>query len=381
MNRRRLLIVLVGIVLLGLLAAGAYLILRDGGIAGETDGDLPEIGTDFTPTSAATSTLDESAVPVTDVHAYLAWDDGTVVAIRNNGTIVRIAGTQETSLSSTPVTDFASASFSADGSKILVLTGKQPRSTANVFDTAAASWRVIPGTFRDAVWAPTGAMLATLTPDAKTGKTAVSLYDTVAGKTTQTVATLALGDVSVSWPAPGRLVIADRPNARSAGSAWTIDIATKRISVAARSKQGLAARWDPTGTRGIAFQANPSGRGGSLRLMEGGTERASLAFLTIPDKCAFFSLPAGTGSSTIPYVLCGVPADQDGFRRAELPDSWYRRQIFTDDVLVGVNLVSREVEMTIAPPVPADIVDVQVIGETAYYADRASGAVYHAELF
>jgi hypothetical protein len=378
MNRNRILIVLAGITILALVGLGLYLLLRKTGNAGDTSGNLPEIGGNFASLTPDTTDLQKSIVPLENISAYHASSDGTVVAIHRDGTISQ-SSDKIVSLSSVPVADFASASFSGDGRKILVLTGQQPRSQVNIFDVATASWRVIPGTFRDAVWAPSGSLLATLTPDTKTGKTVVALYDTALGKTTQTLTTLELGDVSVSWPAPKTIIIADKPTSRSTGSAWAIDTATKKVTLAARGKLGFTAVWNDTATAGIAFQANTFGGGGVLKLLEGSIEKAKLAFVTIPTKCSFTGIP-GAGSSTTPYVICAIPKDQDAFQKTELPDSWYRKQIYTEDVLVGINLSTSEVDFSISPPAVVDATQMQIVGSTIYYVDRASGQLYKSDI-
>lgn len=378
MNRNRILIILAAVTLLAVIGLVVYLLLRTPSSGTDTNGTLPEIGANFETATSTTSDLQDSIIPLNNLSAYHVSADGTVIGVHRDGTISQSTD-KVVSLSSVPVVDFASASFSSDGKKVLVLTGQQPRSQVNIFDVATASWRVVPGTFRDAVWAPSGSLLATLTPDVKTGKTVVGLYDTATGKTSQVLATLALGDVSVSWPAPKTIIISDKPNSRSIGSAWAIDTATKKITLAARGKQGFTAVWNPTAQTGIAFQASSFGTGGSLRLIRGGVETARLAFVTIPHKCTFTSLTA-TGSSTTPYVICAIPRDQDTFQRAELPDAWYRKQIFTEDALVGVNLETSEVDFSISPPAVVDAAQLQVVNSTVYYLNRSDGQLYKSAI-
>lgn len=381
MNSRRIIIVVIAILILGLFALGAYWLLRDPASPGEeAAGTLPEIGGEVALNEAAIpAEVAAATVPVTDVAAYRAFPDGTVIAVRGDGTISRIASTTVSALSATPVANFASASFSGDGTKILVLTGTQPRTQVNIFDVPTAAWRTVPGTFRDAAWGPRGTLLAILTPDPTTGKTAVGIYDAALGRTTQTVVVLALGDVAVSWPAPGAILVSDKPHARSTGSTWRIDVATRRVTLAARGGRGHAAVWNGDARSALALQAGVNGRGGRTVLVTDGVERAALSFTTIPDKCSFVALP-GAGSSTTPYAVCGVPRDQDELQRRLLPDAWHRREILTDDVIVGVNLSTSEVDFTIAPPAVSDATQVQVVGTTVYYVDRATGALYHQEI-
>ncbi len=381
MNRRRILIILGALVILGILGAGTYFAVRTiSSLNTDTSGSLPTIGGDFATVTSTSSDIEKSRIPVELVNAYHPFPDGTVVIVHRNGTISRVDENTIASLSSSPIENFASASFSADGKKIMVLTGQQPRSQVNIFDTEIASWRVIPGTFRDAVWAPTGTNLATLTPDPKTGKTTIGIYDTVKGKTTQVLATLNLGDTSIAWPSKDTLIISDKPNHLSTGSAWSLSIPTKRIALVARGKQGFSAIWDRNASNAISFQTNTFGTGGGLRLISGGVEKARLAFITIPDKCAFTTLP-GASSSSIPYVICAVPRDQDSLALKQLPDAWYRKEFFTDDVLIGINLETNEVDFTIAPPINGiDATKLQVIGTTVYYVDRATDQLYKSDI-
>jgi|GEM_PF-5339225 len=383
MNRRRIIIIILLVVILGLLGMGIYWILGGRSDASdETAGNLPEIGGDFDVADdlpAQDTDLEKARLPGTSIAAYHAFDDGVVVTVHRNGTIDRIASTTVTALSAKPVDGFASASFSGDGTRILVLTGNQPRTQVNVFEIETASWRVIPGTFRDATWAPAGSRLAILTPDPATGKTAVALYDAENGKTIRTLAALALGDVSVSWPSQGTVIVADKPNNRSTGSAWSVDVESGRVSLAARGKEGFSAIWNEEANKALAFQANAIGTGGRTKLIEDGIERAVLSFTTIPEKCVFSSL-ASSASSTTPFVMCGVPRDQRNLQNLVLPDAYYRKAFFTDDVIVGVNLETRTVDFTIAPPASVDAVSLQVVGTSVYYLDRSSGTLYRTEI-
>lgn len=381
MNSRRIIIVALGFIVLAGIGVGAwYLWGGSSSSPSDTAGTLPDISGDVAlNTEADAAAIASSTVSADPIAAYHAYSDGSVVTVGRDGRIARRRDGSVVSLSEAPVASFTSAAFSADGAKALVLTGAQPRSQVNVFDVQTASWRVVPGTFRDAAWAPRGSQLATLTPDLKTGRTAVSLYDAATGRTTQTLVTLALGDASVAWPAAGTVVVADKPTARSTGSAWAIDVATRRISLLARGGNGFTALWDGTGRNGIAFEAKAFGNGGATSVILDRVPAAKLSFTTLPDKCAFASLP-GAGSSTTPYVVCGVPRDQDGFQRFTLPDAWLRRMAFTDDVIVGINLETKTVDFTVSPPLPVDIGSLQVVGEDLYYLDRSSGKAYRSSI-
>lgn len=379
MLRRRLLIILIGLLVIGALGAGAYYLGRATGLIGDSSGTLPEIGGDFAQVETMPTDLIASTIPLEPVAAYHAYEDGSIVSVQRDGSVSRRSGTNVTSLSSAAIPGFSTASFSGDGSRILVLTGTQPRSQVSIFTTGTASWRTIPGSFRDAAWGPRGTQLATLTRDEKTGKTVVALYDTATGRVAQTLATLALGDVSIAWPAADTVIVTDKPNSRSRGSAWAIDIPTKKISLLARGKEGFDALWDKTGRTGIAFEAKGFGTGGTATLYKGPVPAAKLAFTTLPEKCAFADLPNGA-SSTEPYLICAVPEDQDAFQRFELPDAWLRRQALSTDVIVGVSMETRDVAFSIAPPLPMDVSRIQVVGTTVYYTDRASDLLYKSDI-
>jgi hypothetical protein len=381
MNRRRIIIVLILIVVLGLISLAGYWLLGGSSGSGDAAGNLPEIGGEFDPAeNVDPEALAEATVPVANIAAYHVYEDGSIIAVHRDGTIDRVVEEDVTSLSNKPVEGFASASFSGDGSRILVLTGNQPRTQVNIFETESATWRVVPGTFRDATWAPTGSQLATLTPDPTTGKTAIGIYDAANGRTVRTIVALALGDVSIDWPNAQTILVSDKPNQRSNGSTWAINVSSGVVSVAARGKLGYAARWNDAAQSALAFQANQYRSGGRTKLIVDGVEQAVLSFTTMPDKCAFFDMPMGEDEFA-PYVVCGVPRDQDDLQRKNLPEAYYRKEFFSDDVLVGVNLETRSVEFTIATPTTVDATDLRVVdGSTIYYLDRATGALYKSTI-
>jgi hypothetical protein len=369
MYRRRILLVLAIVILIGLIAIAAYLIKNRSSSDSDTTGTLPEIGADF-----ASIEPDES-----NLAAFHASEDGTVVSMSREGKVTRTNGLSVISLSASPIADLASATFSNDGSKILVLIGGQPRSEVNIFDIETASWRVIPGGFRGATWSPRGSQIAALIPNEKNGKTSIAIYDAGTGRTVQTVTSLALGDAAISWPAAGTIIVSDKPNAFSQGSAWAIDVASRRVTLAARGGNGFDAIWDSSGRNGISIEGRIPGRGAILRIISDYIPTAKLAFATVPQKCVFASLST-SGTSTRPYLICAVPRDQDAFQKLELPDAWLRYEAFTDDILIGVNLDTKQVDFSIAPPLPLDATRLQVVGNAIYYTDRVSDKLYRSEI-
>lgn len=380
MNRRRLIIIALGVAILGLVILVAYLFNRNRQSSQESDGSLPEIGGDFSQIAQTdvSDDLASSTVPLGPVIAFHASQDGSVIAVHRDGTIDQVNGTARITLSSNALNDIAYASFSADGSKLLVVRGREPRGQISIFDVANASWRVIPGAFRAVTWSPRGNQLGVLVADTKSNKTAVNILDTN-GKLVSSLVSLALGDVGISWPAQNTVIVYDRPNAYSGGSAWAIDVTTKRVSFAARGNEGFDAVWDRTGRQGLAFEARIPGFGGSLSLLAGSAPVARLAFVTIPEKCTFADISTGASSSQ-QYAVCAVPRDQDAFQRYELPDAWLRHQIVTDDVIVGVNLDTKRIDFTVSPPLTIDASRLQVVGNTVYYTDRVSDKLYKSDI-
>jgi hypothetical protein len=379
MYRRRILLVLAIVILIGLIAIAAYLIKNRSSSDSDTTGTLPEIGADFASIEPDESNLASSTVSSDPVIAFHASEDGTVVSMSREGKVTRTNGLSVISLSASPIADLASATFSNDGSKILVLIGGQPRSEVNIFDIETASWRVIPGGFRGATWSPRGSQIAALIPNEKNGKTSIAIYDAGTGRTVQTVTSLALGDAAISWPAAGTIIVSDKPNAFSQGSAWAIDVASRRVTLAARGGNGFDAIWDSSGRNGISIEGRIPGRGAILRIISDYIPTAKLAFATVPQKCVFASLST-SGTSTRPYLICAVPRDQDAFQKLELPDAWLRYEAFTDDILIGVNLDTKQVDFSIAPPLPLDATRLQVVGNAIYYTDRVSDKLYRSEI-
>lgn len=381
MTPRRIIIVAIVAAVVLFLVFAIYVFVRSrGGAGGETDGTLPDAGDQIIPAqdideAAEAAPPAEASKRADNVLAYAVNDDGTIAVVQTDGKILRVDGDSSATLNNVALSNVVRASFSADGTKALVLFGTPGAVKASVFDLPTASWLALAGTYEDAAWAPQGYTIATLS--ASVQGSVVALVTPTVRPTPQTIATLRAQSLRLEWQTPSSLIIYDRPSAIAQGTAWSLNTQSRVITPLVRATYGMDLAWNTVRNIGIVFRGSPGGRGGSLALAGGtGVRTAQFNFLTLPSKCSFVGVGTSTTAVVSDYLACGVPIDQSRFASAQLPDRYDQKGLFTLDRLVVVDLDSQGIVFVGTPDVAADVQTVRLAGNTLYFINRYDNGLY-----
>ena len=129
------------------------------------------------------------------------------------------------------------------------------------------------------------------------------------------------------------VTLTTRPSVFAPGFAYLLNTTTGGTSKIAGNLNGLTAKASPDGKQALISFAD--GRTlKTYRLEIGNLEQAEpLSAVTFPEKCVWSSVDKNK-------IFCAVPTSLPD---AEYPDAWYRGEITTSDKLVGINLISGEI--------------------------------------
>ena len=396
------------VALLLIVCVGLYFLFFGGksttvtsGQNGQT-GSLPNAGTQNNPATAASSTTSSSGLaknfgiisnnPTLD---YFIDPSNVVTAVEPDGEVIQVANGQVSSISSLVMQNVLSASFSADGEKILISFGDPSNPQTSVFDVVKKIWTPLPAGLHSPVWSPvpsdyrvayyttpTQGVEAFATIDAsKTNPTPVSLL------------TLHVQDTDIAWPAKNQVVLSPKPSAYVASSAWSYNLTTGTLTPIAIETPGLAMMWgggvSSTAPTGLVFSSGAYSLGGSLALANlSGSLIQQLKLVTLPSKCAFAaqtSTVATASSTTIttstPYLFCGVPRDQDTLSTSHLPDDYNQMVLFTSDDIYRINLQSGAIDTVFNDETQnLDVSDVKFFNNTLLFVNRYDQKLYGIQL-
>lgn len=379
MTPRRIIILVIVLIVVAFLAFAIYTFMRSrSGEGGDTTGNLPDAGDQVIPQQDLDDLADDtdasqSSQRAGSVLAYAANDDGSLTVVQIDGKIVSVGTSTTANLNNVAITDVVGASFSADRKKILVLFGSAGTLKASVFDVTASSWQALPGSYEDVAWAPQSNVVAGVSASAQ-GGSVVTLTTIAATQSSRTLATLRAQDLRITWQTSDAVIVYDRPSAYSEGAAWTIDTRTQTITPLIRETLGMDLAWNSIENVGIVFRGTVSNRGGALALAgSSGFQQAQFNFVTLPAKCSFLSSQATTSPN---YLACGVPADQNRFANAQLPDRYYQKALFTTDRLVVIDLDTQGIVFVGTTLEPVDATNFQVAGGNLYFLNRYDNGLY-----
>ncbi|MDO8536832.1 MAG: hypothetical protein Q7R94_01135 [bacterium] len=322
--------------------------------------------------------------------------------VQPDGQIVKIAGNNATTLSSSAIANLREARFSADGNKILAIFGDSGKPQISVFDVASKSWQPLLLNIKSASWASTGYQLAYFVE--KNGAKALTALD-ISNPKAKPVELFKMHaeDLMLDWINPNQIIIRDKGSAIADGSVWSFDIKTKTLKGFVSEKPGLASLWSGKANMGLVFAAlSSSRRGGGLTLYDtAGNALSGLKLSTLPAKCAFDAQPAAAtpslaatstkttaskATSTPQVVLekslyCAIPRDSQKFGASRLPDDYEKKILFTADDFYKVNLSDGAVSSVFAEQAQMlDATELKVFNQTLFFINRLDQRLYAISL-
>lgn len=415
MNTRRIIIIAIAVILIIIVAAVAYFLFfasKSAAPQPNETGSLPSTGTQ-TVTGAngsASGTIGNtigsnfgviSNNPTLD---YFVNSSNVVTAIEPDGEVIQVSGGNVTTLSSLQVQNILSASFSYDGTKILVSSGNPTAPAVSVFNVATASWSPLGMGWQSVTWSPVDYRVAYRKDNANGTETFATINAASAKAVPVTLLTLYSQDLAIAWPTKNQLVLSTKASALVAGSAWMLNMQTDALTPIVYETPGLATIWN-SGAAGVVgagaqtssapipfglqFSSGNDGLGGYLTLIDdSGNALQQIKFLTLPSKCDFaLQTPTSAGATSsaptapVPYLFCGVPRDQSDLAYNHLPDDYNQLALFTIDDLYRINLQTGAIDTVFDDATQnLDVSDVKLFNNILFFVNRYDNKLYAISL-
>jgi hypothetical protein len=305
-------------------------------------GGLPTGGA-FPVGGSTGSTNATSSAPLMQSQAldYAVRPDGSLLYLKTDGQIVAVTSVSSTILSTRKFTDILDGAFSFDGSRVIVKYGEGSSPRWSMYDVQKNSWRDLNIEARDVRWSPVDYHIAYFSRQLSNQN--LNTWDLkLDTNRPKTLIKLNAEDLDLVWAGSNRIIFGERASAMTKGSLWSFDLAKNIMTNFIEEGSGLSLLWGEGG-QGLLFAARTNGKGGVLTLI-GKDARSNLdapnnstqtlSFLTLPEKCTFFTPSAS--SSTEEYLLCGIPRDTRTIGQSYLPDDYQKQLLVTEDNLYRI---------------------------------------------
>ncbi len=350
---------------------------NNGGGSGQTTSSSVAL---IPPQEAASGTVRFGMISNEPTLAYFIDPQNNVTIVEPDGKIAAILDGEPAFLSSTAITDIISASFSHDGTNILVNFGDPSAPQTSVFSLGSKTWHPLPPGAISPVWSPVGDKVAYMTMKLDGSEQLNVINLSSQNPRPVALATLRLQDVSLFWPAEGEIVIADRPSAYEKGTFIIFNTATGAFSRPLVAQAGMETIWSNTSAPdALVFTSGDGAQGGTLSLWDSSTGNLQpLTLLTLPSKCVFNTETAASSSYLDFY--CAVPQDPGTFSGAALPDSYDQMSLFTVDTLYKVNASTGALNDIFTPPIPVDATALRVFNGVLFFINRYDRKLYAVSL-
>lgn len=182
-------------------------------------------------------------------------------------------------------------------------------------------------------------------------------------------------DFDLDWILPETVILAPKPSAFSAVSAWSVDIKNKIFKpLWPIDLSGLMINWSVDGRTdgklGLQFNSGKEGSKDSLIMInEKGEKRANFDFLTLPDKC-FFSEPK---------IYCAVPLGIP--KNMILPDDYLKKAVYFKDFLYQIDISQNSLSEIFSAAEPViDAARLSISDNQLLFINRYDSRLYSLEL-
>lgn len=290
------------------------------------------------------------------------------------GNIMKVDDAGDELIYAQSIANIAAVKPSGDGSRAFVESKDGGVSLFHLFDAVVGLPGVTVTGVAEVTWAPKGnsAAYVVSTGDAMRLRTQTAdlIGQSDAAKFSDIVR-LPQGDIVMHWPQKDVLYVAQRPSADYVSDAWRVDMKTKSMKKIA-SDRGLMMRWAPFGTRALKFTTT-EGRKHRLTIVDdGGSELATVKFVTLPDKCV---MTAPT------QMYCAIPRDQEALMKMTLPDDYLKRDVYTQDGIYQIDSMNNGIRAIYEADEPViDATDLTVLGDRIVFINRYDRKLYSLNL-
>lgn len=305
------------------------------------------------------------------VFGYFVNSATSSVVVQGDGQVVRLDQDTAEILSATKIESVLRAEFSSDGKKLMVAFGSKSSPQASIFDLEEKSWRPFQEAVHAFAWSPTDSRLAYVA-EGSSGSGIRILDTSRANARAQTLLTIQAKDLNLSWQRESRMLISQAPSSKVPGSLLGVNVPGGTITPLIRDRKGLDVVWSGSSGLGLAFESGLGEKGGTLRLVsETGSTLRTMSFITLPEKCTFYSSPEDKE-----YLICGVPLNYQLWNASTLPDAYLKKEIFARDWFYRVDVASGEIEVIYDGEDFLDARDLRITGGVLYFQNRLDGSLY-----
>ncbi len=298
------------------------------------------------------------------------WIDektGAIYYADPTGTIFKLFGAErEEEISTQSLPDFHSLTPSPDGTKALAEFGYPFEPVFAVFNTENNSWERLPQGTIAADFDPTSKQIAFVTNGTSGSLKILNLAD----KKSVTITAVPAGDLILSWIKSDKIYLQSKPTSASSLETWSADPVKKtlkKLDILGSALDTIMLRWFKKSGLGLRLSA-PTVNTTNLSLVHvAGAELLGLPFKTLPDKCAF---------ANADLLYCAVPNNLPA--RANLPDDYFQKKIFTTDSIISYNLETLEERVLFSGEV--DATELNILGNQLFFINRYDEKIYSLKI-
>jgi len=321
------------------------------------------------------------------VRGFFADKDGGATIVQPSGHIITIKDGKNTLVSETVIAEITQVDFSYDGKKVLFGFGGRNNQQFSVYDIEKKSWQPLVSGVTATAWNPNDLRVAYLLK--KTGYSSISTLDFGVSKpTAKEISRVHAEDLELAWFGKDEIAFWNKNNSRVPGSAWKINILTKKLTPLFSDKTSLSLTSDSVGANILAS----FDKAGALALSlfdKQGELLKELVVKTLPSKCDFnieeeiekaVSANGKDKTTQKTYLYCAAPKNFEVITGELMVDSYGKKEVFSLDNFFKFSVPSGSFSLIYEGPEGLDASEVQVADEKLYFINRYDNKLYSIKL-
>jgi hypothetical protein len=233
----------------------------------------------------------------------------------------------------------------------------------SIFHASTSAWQPLATTVKAAAWSPDGTKIAYLEEN---GDTTVLYISAVDGSQKKKILDLHIIDVKINWVSEKNILITQKPSASFIGSIWLVDISKATLE-------------HVTAGRGLDLAASQQGgllfsnqlQTIQMTAPDAKSTLSTLPFITLPEKCVIDAT----------YVYCATPQNLNLKEINELPDAYFKKQLYTADDIFKYDIINNSMEPIFnSEEITIDAVNLVPHNGNLFFINRYDGLIYSIKL-
>ncbi len=292
---------------------------------------------------------------------YYIYDNGQNY---HNAQIFEIASGTENLIASSTLIGLGNIKISNDGKMILLKSGTG-ENDFDVYNSDKNMWQQSFDQLGDMDISPDGKSII-YSSDSGIFKTGLDKFTSAITK----LSGLSPIDFNLNWINTDNVILSSKPSSDIDSEIWNLNLKNKTLSEIASGK-GLMVNWSKFGDLGIKFSVDNGNN--RLTLIDGsGNKKADFNFFTFPDKCLISSLS---------QIYCAIPKDQSVFSDPEILDNYLKHGIYFNDGIYQIDLQNNKFQpLYDSDNNIIDAVDLTLSGNELFFINRYDNKLYSLDL-